>query len=132
MNNNEIYIVTGGEYSDYHIVCVFDSLQLAEEFINKIGMIKIKAITIKTYRIDKEFDTSLDLYEVIMDKEGNVKKITLMDYFEYPEHSIVSNKFFYKDDKRYLRNICYAKDEKHAVKITNELRARLIAFNSWE
>ena len=32
-----VYIVTDGDYSDYHIVAAFDDKKLAELFIEKIG-----------------------------------------------------------------------------------------------
>ena len=34
METKKVYVVTSGEYSDYHIVGIFDSREKAEEYIN--------------------------------------------------------------------------------------------------
>jgi hypothetical protein len=55
-------------------------------------------------------------------KNGDTKNIYIDTY-----HSDLEEKYIIGYDKTLLVNWCWAKDEKHAIKITNELRTRLIA-----
>ena len=62
-----------------------------------------------------------------MERDGTVT-YSSMDYQEIDSfkegHELISI--------RKLQNNCWAKNLKHAVKITNDLRGQLIAMNQWE
>jgi hypothetical protein len=122
-NDNVIYVVTQGSYSDYHICGVFDDQRLAERMADKL------CGDVETYHLNPfaaEIRSDLYGYKVLMDRQGNVIEarrwtFNTMDAQGY--HTI------WHDDR--LFNHCWAKDEQHAIKITNEVRIQLIASNQW-
>lgn len=61
----KVYVVTKGEYSDYHIVGVFSTIELAEK-VNK----DTKSDEIEVYELDSENVLSLEygpVYRVVID-----------------------------------------------------------------
>lgn len=128
----KVYIVTSGDYSDYGIEAVFDSKKLAEEYINKykeLGFGSCKDIeewnlNPKTREIKKGFKP----YMVRMDHEGILEDIMDKNIswgFDGLEDCV---RFDYKKS---MTLFCFAKDENHAVKITNEKRIDYIKSNLW-
>ena len=68
---NKIYIVTSGEYSEYHIDAVFSTRELAEDYIQQHGIDYV----IEEYNIDEEIDRNTKLWRV----EFNIKDCELKD-----------------------------------------------------
>jgi hypothetical protein len=130
---NEIYVLTSGCYSDYQIIGVFSTQEKAQTFIEDYEKIYGKNHDfngIEIYDLDQVIEKKRK-YFVRMDRDGNIKEI-------YDDDWRVKNyKFGYKiylteySGKYYLAidNVCRANGMTHAVKITNELRTRLIALN---
>lgn len=76
---NKIYIITSGEYSEYHIDAVFSTKELAEDYIQQHGTDYI----IGEYNIDEEIDRSTKLWRVEFDiKDGEIKDASVRDYEE--------------------------------------------------
>jgi hypothetical protein len=76
---NKIYIVTSGEYSDYHIDAVFSTKELAEDYIQQNGI----DYEIEEYNLDEEIDRNTKLWRVKFDiKDGKLKDANVMDYEE--------------------------------------------------
>lgn len=123
-----IYLVTSGEYSDYGIQAVFSKKVLAENFIasfSKNGGSYIP--TIEEWEMDpKDFivPKGYHAYKVSMDKEGNSRSVDTDT-----SHYFWKNVRFF--GKKEIVVECFARDEKHAIKIANEKRLFHIASNSW-
>ena len=126
----KVYVVTEGVYSDYHILGVFSDRRLAENFISKYtGSSRYYGdeIRIEEYALD----VSPEKWEWIfirMDRNGNV--------LEY--ESVISAKQLKpnpsKPDFDFDGNlILYVNTNsvEKAVKVANEVRARLLAEGLW-
>lgn len=143
---DKVYIVTHGEYSDYGIEGVFSTKENAQEYIKLSAKKKAskfpswsedpayyekEEFNIEEYNIDTKADKvkqGLILYEVRMLQNGEVISV----YDETFSQGGVNNFYIYTLRKdTILRNRCWAKDEQHAIKITNELRTGLIARNQF-
>jgi hypothetical protein len=125
----KIYVVTSGEYSDYHVVAIFSNKDVAEKF-NKDMLIEENKI--EEWELDNvpEFPVGLYPYHVEMKYDGHVVNINRqsMEYFQ--EYDYVSD-YGYKEKINTMTAKILAKDEKHAIKIANEKRAQMIANNEW-
>lgn len=76
---NKIYIVTSGEYSDYHIDAVFSTEELAVDYIQQHGI----DYAIEIYNIDEEIDRNTKLWRVEFDiKDCELKDARVRDYGE--------------------------------------------------
>jgi hypothetical protein len=123
------YIVTSGEYSDYRINAVFDTKQLAEKYISSFKSSGYDSPEIEVHNLNpykEEITKGYFAFFVRMTKEGECKDvhISTSSYgFDNP------NAGFDVNDNMYVH--VFAKDEKHAIKITNEKRTQLIALNKW-
>jgi hypothetical protein len=122
----KIYIVTSGEYSDYHIEAVFSTKELAESYIEDTTSEDNRFYddpTIEIYEIDGYSDMKkrgYKLYYVSMEKDGSVYSINETDWCPHQDELCI-NRF------NRLTAMVKAKSEKHAIKIVNERRAYLIA-----
>jgi hypothetical protein len=124
MGNKIIYVATDGDYSDFHIVGVYESKELAEE-IRGVGCDV------------EEWNLNTDIYErrqglkrfgVCMDKDGNGARI--LDYWIDPRSPEDVIREYYKIGLRATFEM-WARDQEHAIKIANERRVQLIANGQW-
>ena len=122
----KIYIVSDGDYSDYHIIGIYSTREKAEY---------AKSLYLSENKI---WETTLDYlpehpngclpYFVRMDSEGNVKHSGREDpdvisgckwgAYYLKEEGVEKLEFFFK---------MWATDEEHAIKIASEYRRRLLA-----
>lgn len=120
----KVYLVTSGDYSDYHILGAYSSRELAEE-----AQALFAADSIEDWDLDKTIDhpQGMLMYRVLMDIDGNVQppvESVSIEYHLAPSWCPFGNKttvVFYE----------WAEDETHAIKIAGEKRAELIAMNKW-
>jgi uncharacterized protein YkvS len=70
-------------------------------------------------------------FSVRMSKEGNIIEVKKSDSI-YGFVDCINEKKLIFDMNHNLYNHCLAKDEKHAIKITNEIRGQLIAEDKWD
>jgi hypothetical protein len=123
-----IYAVTSGEYSDYGIDSLFDSQELAQSYIDSFNADEYDKMKIEEFKLnpfEKQIKKGCLPYFLRMTKEG-----------ECTEIEITSSSHGFGDEPRFdiEKNIyhhVFAKDEKHAVKILNEIRVQYIAMNKW-
>lgn len=122
-----VFIVTQGNYSGYHICGVFAKEPLAQKFIdsfkdNQYNEMRIEVWELNPFKLElaKEYKP----YFIRMDKEGNTLEIHKTD----STYSLGEGGFDIHFNM-YLH--CFAKDEAHAIKIANEKRTQLIAKNEW-
>lgn len=62
----KIFIVTSGEYSDYHIDAVFSTKEKAEEYIQQNG----NGCDFEEYELDQEVEKKTQLWLITFNKEG--------------------------------------------------------------
>lgn len=116
-----IYILTDGCYSDYHIVAATTDKEKAEELSAKLYC------EVEEYEDLKIDIKDREVYIVCMQKNGNTDSVSI-------DNLVISASewTYHFDNKGRLVNTCWAKDATHAVKITNELRTRLIAEGNFK
>lgn len=139
-----IYIVTDGEYSDYQIVAVFDDEALAEAFRQHFGYEHgLEEFTLNP--ATREVREGVTVYEVHMAKDGDVRgPVKSGGYFDLPATEVSIWGYDHRSNQwtsiPYMRKHewwntlfvrCWAKDERHAIKIANEKRAEWLALGKW-
>jgi hypothetical protein len=137
MRMDKIWIVTDGDYSDYHIVGVFSTEERANEFVEvESGVVEeymidelCEAVYLKLnknyscYRVDMTLNegdllfTNIDPYSNVVGSDNDLTVFVFP-----PKHE---NKKF--AGKKIFSIRVMAKDEKHAIKIANERRTEYIA-----
>lgn len=122
-----IYVVTEGQYSDYHIVGLYSTIEMATKCKEAVN-----ADDIEEFELDsgdfRLYDLGYKCWNVRF--SGDVTEATECDYYqkEYPMDSWVH----YDRNTKTMSIVLYAKDEKHAVKIASEYRAQVIASSEIE
>lgn len=122
----KVYIVTQGDYSEYHIERVFSTREKAQEYLDHIGY--AWNAEIEEYDIDEETPRGVFLYKVtIQDDDGNaeVELIESDDRFSNCRKDVFGRNFMFR--KGWWFNI-EAKDAKHAIKIASERLMQLKAL----
>ena len=130
MEENKVFVVTSGEYSGYQIEAIFTTRFLAEKYLSACGLndhnIEEWALDEWSARLEQGFcHYGVDIWE-----NGDLRCPATKEHSDNDGYSFP---WFAKErgEKPFLRMFCWAKDEKHAVKITNEKRIQLIAENRW-
>lgn len=117
-----IYVVTKGSYSDYHIITATTDEKLAYEIAKKFSD-KYEEADVEIYE-DAEIMLK-PLYRVEFDKNGNIYDVSDESH----------NGYLYRKANKYQSNIwcpsgyiyVTANNADHAVKIANEKRAEYLA-----
>ena len=135
----KVYIVTAGEYSDYHIEAVFTSKERAEAFAaldDDRGVDEEE-----TDPVGWEGPPGLLPFKVYMKEDGSLSKDCCgRDRCSKvaPRKGKLAADHFYRDyfDSKggypmLLVSSTWARDEQHAVKIVNERRVQHIANGTW-
>lgn len=121
----KVYVVSTGEYSDYHICEIFSKRKLAEQYIKEMskwyGRYQ-KDYAIGIYNVDKPV-SELKIIQVHMDKEGNTTTI-----FHTTNDTIGFQCFDY--EKCLVWNVNTDNDDT-AVKVANEKRIQILAKDIW-
>jgi hypothetical protein len=128
---NKVYVITRGEYSDYRIMGVFKDLKKAKEFCKlsyEYMLEEYDLLDDKEY-IDDYIKRQRSIYWVKMNRSGNVISIFESDYIDLEDGISIYKEY----DKCLVIGGCVmAKDEKHAIKIMNEKRAKAIAMGKFD
>ena len=120
-----IYVVTDGEYSDYHICGVFDNENLAQKLIDAIcGSGRIEEYELNPH--ERELEAGYKPFMVRMDRNGNTIQVDM-----HKVHFAHDNDNYMFDRNGNMVIECMARDRIHAIKIANERRAMLIASGRW-
>lgn len=119
------FMVTKGDYSDYHVIAVFTTREGAEAFLAWYpnGTARIEDVPLDE---QVQYPQGMLAYRVFFDVHGNseafqVDPDTVADDDSYPD--------FNGREKMYTH--CWATDDRHAIKIANERRVQLIALGKW-
>ena len=125
MKTKNVYMVTYGSYSDYRVIGICSTKEIAEELKKLRGADRIERLT-----IDEMPERQIGLYwfSVDMDKSGNVpiNGVQIKDCQYQTEEEWRP----YGDDNL-IEFSMWAKDENHAIKIATERRIRLIESDNW-
>ena len=125
-----IYIVTRGDYSDYHIEGAFSTMEKAQAYIDAYTGSYINEVEV--YTIDyREPQPGKSFYHLTMDKDGVVLAMksgpVAVDY----DCDLTVLRPDWRAKTYTLQVSRYAKSEAHIVKIANELRTQRIATLGW-
>lgn len=135
---DKIYAVSSGEYSDYHIDCVFRTKEEAEGWISKRW--SPNDYTIEEWAFDTYNPAQLAGFTVYMDVDtGDVKggweadhegPSTLHVGYQTPTYAWDRYSPYFKMTVK-----CLARDKDHAIKIASEYRRMVLAspmFEMWK
>jgi len=120
-----IYIVTDGEYSDYHICRVFLKKENAEFYIRRLGG------TIEVWNVGvgiEKLKQYKNIYLVRLDEQGNVKEITVKNT-EYYFDDALEEGIGYDDSQNIFVSVL-ANSEEEAIKVAKERRASFLGENN--
>lgn len=114
-----IYVLTEGDYSDYHIVTLYSTLELAEE-AQKL----CPESNIEEYKLDSEIPDhpqGLFGWSVTIDAEGNTIRSSYQEDvisrpFE-PQEKYYENHYSNSNTTSLFVVRCWARDKEHAEKI---------------
>lgn len=138
----KIYIITSGAYSDYGIDSVFDSRELAVKYLGfdpdknrKPYFEGGSTVRIERYTLNAGYNQKGWIYLVAMNRYGTTLMVNQISDMPTPRFMIQKEDWWDKNtkpNKNVIRMCVRAKDKKHAVKIVNEKRIRLIADEKFE
>lgn len=142
----KVFVVEQGEYSDYRVVGVFSSMENAQLIADAIntsddGYISGGA-TVAEWSLDpavNELRQGFAPFVVTMREDGAVEKCArwavcgyeLTGYVRMWRRTKAPAYRGNPDAPDVLSALIWARDEKHAVKIANEHRTRMIATGEW-
>jgi hypothetical protein len=125
-----VWLVTNGEYSDFHVVGIFSSKENAELVVKTCGG-DVEETPIDPFI--EELNQGLFLFWVSMWRDGEAQSVYQESVDGEPVSPKVVEHFGIRADgggSRLNGNV-WAKDKEHAVKIFNEKRAQMIASGEW-
>ena len=78
----KIYVITSGEYSDYHIVAIYSTRELADEFVQCNG----DGYEIEEYNLNEPISKEKKLWLITFDVEsGELESATTNDHYKVEE-----------------------------------------------
>ena len=126
--NNEVYIVTSGCYSDYHIITVFTDKEKAKAFVDAYNSHKTSKYgdyyEIETYKvndIDVQIMSGNAFYEVRISESG-VCSAGLVEFgFDVVSNEDIGKVVVYPGGRQSgYRVIVLAKNPEHAIKVAQD------------
>ncbi len=133
----KIWLIETGCYSDYRVFGVFSTRQKA---IGVANTLKLGEDSVQEWIIDpgvEELSKGYWKYHVIMLQNGKVESIEREEkLYDFDVSHFIWDRpntpaFKGKNIPAALNANVWAKNEKHAVKIVNEIRSQMIANNEW-
>lgn len=126
----QVYAVTDGDYSDYKVIGVYSTQKRAEYAHRLYGVDN----EIEVWVVDElpEHPRGMLLFHVRMARDGEVVRM----WQGSPGGGVVGIESASNyGSVRFRENLAFdvwAKDEKHAIKIVNEYRGRMLADGMWD
>jgi len=123
MGKKIVYLVTEGTHSDYGVLAIFSKKKLAEEFIERYSPYSYDDVRVEEYKLDVQ-RSRWEWIFVRMDKEGKVleteRKMSIKKMTPNPSRPEFDG---------HGNLILYVQTDslEKAIKVANEVRARLIA-----
>jgi hypothetical protein len=125
--SKDIFIVTEGSYSDYHIMAAFLNKKRAETFATRFGA-EVETWPAGDHYIDMLRDKNV--YFLRISKDGTVSDLEKNDN-DFAFRQIIEHNDKGYDSAGNLYMYVLAKTEQHAVKIAGDKRRKLIALEQW-
>jgi hypothetical protein len=138
----EVFAVTSGSYSDYHIVAMFSTKELAEEFIRLIPDEEYNGI--EEYELNPPVSDLIkrgySIWCILMLRNGDTELVERVEMCSWVVNDVdsrlwrrsASTAYNMKGKPDVLVSRVWAKTEKQAIKIVNEYRTQMIANGKWE
>ena len=129
MSEQMVYVVTDGVYSDYTIRAIFSVREEADAYADKLAS---HDVNVEEWPIDNP-PTIHTYTEVVMGKDGMVYETNQYhyDYDGVLKELVPSFEVSGDAWSHFLIHEVETADEERAIKVTNELRTRLLAENIW-
>jgi len=128
-----VYVVTDGDYSDYHICAVFDSKSKADDYCNQMAVFDgYSNPRVEEYTVNIAKDIPAGMYPVLVSFCKNDDTIctrlaTNYDLADGKERV----KYYGTNKNRWCNMLIFARSVEHAVKIGSEKRREVIAVGEW-
>lgn len=124
-----VYVVTGGSYSDFHLVGVFSTREKAESYV---GTVESNSEDIREYNLDEEPDR-LDVVRVVMTRAGEVCETEFSKVYKdtFPRNYWYPAQHWPQYPAEKLAWHVQTNEIKRAIKVVNEKRTQLITLNRW-
>ena len=140
---SKIYIITDGDYSDYHIVGVFDSKKLAKNFIKKYYKRNYGYPEIEEYVVNPLEQLNrkgCNAYFVNISQDGESLEFvdpietTVHNFYRYSYDTVelYAPKIDYDNIDRMFYMTIWAKDKAHAKKIAIDKRREAAVKLGWK
>ena len=125
-----VYVVTKGDYSDYHICGVALSRERAEKLVKLYSEPGIEEYDTEAADADM-LDRLVPVYNVDIDCHGEYM-VRIKEYTDSrepfkPSFKLIQRDFFGRSCEPTFQAFLTAKDAKHAVKIAQDERAKQLA-----
>ena len=134
MSNKSVFVVTSGCYSDYHIVGIYDTREKADQLVKTLDDGNVEEHVLNPFIT--EINKGLSIFTVEMKANGDTIRVERercapgdWDY-SYKLTATIEPICCWKERNNaetIFGKQVFARDEKHAVKIVNELRAQKLA-----
>lgn len=134
-----VFVVASGEYSDYRVDGIFDTRELAEEFIREFPETDCGGV--EEWPINPGIDEvrqGRNPYRVLMLRDGTTESVHIIERSRYALRDIpyiwrrsTAPAYRGKGIPDCLSGTFWGTDQQHAVKIANEKRTRMIAEGLW-
>lgn len=126
-----VWVIEQGSYSDYRVVGVFSSEAHAQRVLKALP--KDEGPSLTKWSLNPavaELHKGLKMWTVRMKRDGSVEGV---DADALSAYHITSPVLIYRNPKmgQMMVATVWAKTERHAIKITNEKRARAITSGEW-
>jgi hypothetical protein len=144
MEMKKVWVVTAGCYSDYHVVGLYSTKKNAELIHKKLSEVEFSDMNeIEEWKIDdgiKEARKGYAEFNIIMLRDGTVERVYKQDLSVYPAYTnrysiwerTKAPAYKGKGVPDALNAHVWGRNEKHAIKIANETRTRMIASGEWK
>lgn len=105
-----IYVLTDGDYSDYHIIGCFSTNELAEKAAKVLGG------SVEEYELDEVGKDNRWSYHIHMDSNGNIE--STMIQIQQPKEKAVGHykDYSHQNEIKFWAEVL-AEDKDHAIKI---------------
>lgn len=139
MADSKVYIVTAGCYSDYRIKAIFSTQELANEYVSLCQDLELNEI--EEWELDNPIEFGY-VVRVAMLRDGTVYSATKPRWCELPPPDAHWTKRNILVTREWLAllsmHVSTGTDEltpevhrERAIKVTNEVRTRLLAMDKW-
>jgi hypothetical protein len=138
-----IFAIEKGEYSDYRVVGIYSTKEVAEKVCDAINVNEDwgKA-TVSEWPLDPAVDAlnaGHSMHRVLMRRDGTVEECRRQDITSYEVagechiwRRSTAPAYRGKGVPDVLQATVWAEDTQHAIKIVNERRGQMIAMGEWE